>query len=96
MPSFPGDYNALSTYLNTNLRYPEVAKQRGTQGRVYIRFIVRANGSITDIELIRGIGDGCDEEALRLVKNMPKWRPGTSNGRDVDVRYNLPITFKLD
>lgn len=95
MPRFPGDDKALSTYLATNLRYPEAAKKKGTEGRVQVQFIVRADGSITDIALKSGIGDGCDEEALRLVKNMPRWTPGKQNGRPVTVSYTLPITFKL-
>ena len=94
-PEFVGGMEALSQYIADNIRYPEQAKNDGTQGRVLVRFTVEPDGSVADAEVLRGIGSGCDEEALRVVKSMPKWKPGQVNGRPVRVQYTLPITFKL-
>ena len=72
-----------------------IAKADGIEGKVYVRFIVRDNGDIANVEVERGIGGGCDEEALRVVKSMPKWIPATSEGKLVNVQYVIPINFKL-
>ena len=94
-PEFVGGMEALSQYIADNIRYPEQAKRDNTQGRVFVRFVVEPDGSVADAEVLRGIGSGCDEEALRVVNAMPKWKPGRVNGNPVRVQYTLPITFKL-
>jgi len=96
MPLFPGGEKAFQKYLNANIKYPEAARKEGVQGRVYVTFIVEIDGSFTDIRIIRGIGGGCDEEAMRVVSEMPKWTPGTQRGQAVRVQFNLPIRFVLD
>jgi len=95
MPEFPGGEAAMNRYLATSLKYPENAKELGIQGKVYISFVVEKDGSITEVNLLRGIGGGCDEEALRVVMEMPKWHPGSQQGKTVRVSYNLPVRFTL-
>ena len=95
-PEFPGGVEALYKYLAENIKYPEQAKKDGVQGRVFVRFVVEADGTVAEAEVLRGIGGGCDEEALRVVNAMPKWKPGTVDGKPVRTQYNLPITFRLN
>lgn len=95
MPEFPGGEGELMKYLGQKIVYPPIAKDNGIQGKVYVNFVVDANGDIRDAKVVRGIGGGCDEEALRVVKSMPKWKAGKQNGRTVPVYYNLPIKFTL-
>jgi len=95
MPSFPGGEAKLFEYLGKNIKYPQIAKEAGISGIVYINFVVDTQGNITDVKVLRGIGGGCDEEAVRVVKNMPKWTPGKQRGKPVKVSYNLPIRFSL-
>jgi protein TonB len=95
MPSFPGGENKLFEYLRNNIKYPPVARENGITGRVYVTFVVDRDGKIKDAKVIRGIGAGCDEEALRVVRTMPDWKVGKQNGRAVQVQYNLPINFTL-
>ncbi|MBK0381566.1 TonB family protein [Pedobacter sp. SD-b] len=95
LPAFPGGLDAFGKYLGKNLRYPPVAKEAGIQGRVYCQFVVEKDGSLTDIKVVRGIGGGCDEEAIRVLKTSPKWSPGIQNGRPVRVSYTVPIFFQL-
>ena len=95
MPSFPGGEAKLFEYLGKNIKYPAMAKDAGIQGIVYVNFVVYEDGSIKDVKVLRGIGGGCDEEALRVVKSMPKWTPGKQRGKAVRVSYNLPIRFTL-
>jgi len=95
MPSFTGGEANLYKYLHDNIKYPEEAKELGIQGRVYVTFVVETDGSITDIKVVRGIGGGCDEEAIRVVKSMPHWTPGKQRGVPVRVQFNLPIKFTL-
>ena len=94
-PEFPGGVEALYRYMAENIRYPEQAKIDGVQGRVFVRFVIDTDGSVKDAKVLRGIGSGCDEEALRVVNAMPKWRPGTVDGKPVRAEYNLPINFQL-
>ncbi len=94
-PSFPGGEAALMDFLRKNIKYPPIARENGVEGRVLISFVVDKNGNIKDITVKRGIGSGCDEEAIRVVKMMPDWKPGKQNGKSVNVMYNLPISFKL-
>lgn len=86
----------VNEFLSKNLRYPELAKENNIQGRVTVRFVVDENGSVSDVNVVRGIGGGCDEEAKRVVMKMPKWKPGKQNGKPVKVYYTLPITFRLE
>jgi TonB family protein len=95
MPSFVGGEAARALFLANNLIYPMEAAKNSIQGTVYISFIVDRDGSITNIKLLRGIGGGCDEESLRIVNLMPKWIPGTQNGKPVRVIFNMPISYKL-
>jgi periplasmic protein TonB len=95
-PSFPGGETALYEYLGVNIKYPEEAKELGIQGRVFVNFVVEKDGTVSNARVLRGIGGGCDEEAIRVVKAMPKWTPGKQRGIPVRVSYNLPIKFTLN
>ena len=94
-PEFPGGMEALTKYLSENIKYPEQAKKDKIQGKVYISFVVEKDGSVADAKVLRGIGGGCDEEALRVVNAMPKWTPGKQRNTPVRVQFNLPVVFKL-
>jgi len=94
-PKYPGGEPARQEFFAENMKYPKKAKEQGIQGRVYITFVVEPSGSVTNIQLLRGIGGGCDEEAIRVVKLMPKWEPGTQRGQAVRVQFNMPIKFSL-
>lgn len=96
MPSFPGGQKALMNYIASNIEYPEKAKNDKVSGRVFVSFVVEKDGSIGDVELLRGIGSGCDQEAIRVVSSMPNWEPGKQGGKPVRVKYNLPIKYQLD
>lgn len=96
MPDFPGGDEARIKYLNENIKYPQMARESGIQGRVFVTFVVEKDGSVTDVRVLRGIGGGCDEEAIRVIKNMPKWDPGKQRGKPVRVQFNMPILFKLN
>ena len=96
MPEFPGGDDALKAFLVREIKYPPNARNMSVTGTVYVSFIVLDNGIISDVKVLRGIGSGCDEEAVRVVKLMPNWKPGEQEGKKVDVKYNLPIKFKLD
>jgi protein TonB len=95
LPTFPGGLEKFGQFLGRNLRYPPIARENGVQGRVYCTFVVEKDGSLTDIKVTRGIGGGCDEEAVRVLKSSPKWNPGVQNGRNVRVSYTVPIFFQL-
>ena len=95
MPEYPGGEAALYKYLAENIKYPQMAKESGIQGRVFVTFVVERNGSVTDVRVLRGIGGGCDEEAIRVVQSMPQWTPGKQRGKSVRVQYNLPVKFTL-
>ncbi len=94
-PEFPGGIPALTAYLSRNLVYPVKAQEAGIQGKVIVRFIVDNEGRLSDAKVMKGIGGGCDEEALRVIRNMPKWKPAKQNGRSVKVYYSQPISFRL-
>jgi periplasmic protein TonB len=96
MPEFPGGMDALEQYLQNNLEYPDQAYSIGLTGRVVVSFVIGKDGVIKDIKILQSLGFGCDEEAKRVVERMPKWKPGKQNGRDVAVRYTLPIRFALN
>lgn len=95
MPTFPGGEAELFKYLAKNIKYPQMASDAGISGVVYVTFVVGKDGKITDVKVLRGIGGGCDEEAVRVVKSMPAWKPGKQRGKAVTVQYNLPIRFTL-
>jgi protein TonB len=95
MPVFPGGDAALMKYIMDNLIYPKSAAEKGIQGRVVLRFVVKADGTIDDVQVKRSVDPACDEEAVRVVKAMPKWMPGKEKGKAVAVYYSLPINFKL-
>lgn len=96
MPQFPGGEKALEDFLRKNIKYPTMAKKLGTTGTVYIEFVVNTLGKISDIKIVHGIGSGCDAETMRVVKSMPTWIPGQSNGSKVNVSYTLPVTFEFE
>ncbi len=95
MPEFPGGRAKMMGFLAANISYPQAARDKGVEGRVYVSFVVNEDGSVSDVKVLRGIGGGCDEEAVRVVQSMPNWKPGTQKGKPVRVAYNLPINFKL-
>jgi len=95
MPKFPGGDAALKEFLQKTVKYPEAALMNGTQGRVVLNFIVEKDGSISDIEVVKKLSDELDAEAIRVVKEMPKWTPGKQKGKEVRVKYTIPITFRL-
>jgi protein TonB len=84
------------TYLAKNLRYPDDARENDIQGKVIVKFIVTETGDIDSVQVIKGIGGGCDEEAVRVIKNMPRWKPGTQKGKPVKVYFTQAITFNLE
>ena len=94
-PSFPGGQGALMQWLRDNIKYPVIAAENGIEGRVIVQFVVSKTGSISDVRVARGVDPSLDKEAVRVVSNMPKWTPGKQNGTTVNVRYTLPVTFKL-
>ncbi len=93
-PQFPGGVEALYQYLADNIKYPEVARKAKVGGRVFLQFVVRTDGSVTDVMVVKGLGFGCDQEAIRVVKNMPKWSPGKQRDIPVNVQYVLPVAFE--
>jgi TonB family protein len=95
MPSFPGGEAERNKFLAEHIVYPKQAIESGIQGSVYLSFIVHTDGKIEDVKILRGIGGGCDEEALRVVKLMPRWNPGKQNGKMVNIFYTMPVNFKL-
>jgi len=96
MPEFPGGGEAaLLKYLSQNIKYPPLARENNVQGTVYVTFEIDQSGKVKDAKILRGIGGGCDEEALRVVMNMPQWKPGKQRGKTVRVQYNLPVRFTL-
>ena len=95
MPSYPGGDMKMYEYLGKNIKYPQIARESGIQGRVFVNFVVEPDGSVSNVKVLRGIGGGCDEEAIRVVKSMPKWKPGKQRGKAVRVSYTLPVVFKL-
>jgi TonB family protein len=94
-PEYQGGQKALNKFLGSRLRYPVRARENKVQGKVYIGFIVEKNGSLSDFKVVRGIGGGCDEEAIRVLKLSPIWKPAYANGKPVRTSYTLPITFQL-
>ena len=96
MPMFRGGERKLMEFIGSNVVYPKEAIDAGIEGRVFVEFYIEKDGTVCDAKVLRGIGYGCDEEALRVVGLMPKWFPGKQRGQCVRVKYTLPINFKLD
>ena len=96
MPEFPGGAHALFEFLGKNIRYPEAAEKAGIQGRVIVTFVVMKDGSVDRAKVVKSVSPELDAEALRCVKSMPKWIPGKQNGEAVNVKYTIPLTFRLD
>lgn len=94
-PEFPGGFAALNKYLSQNIVYPQIAADNGVHGKVIVGFVVEKDGSISQIKVLRGVDPELDKEAMRVVKSMPKWKPGQQQGRAVRARFTLPVTFQL-
>ncbi len=95
MPSFPGGQAALMEYLSKNVKYPVVAQENGVQGRVVVSFVVERDGSITDVKVVKSVDPSLDREAIRVISSMPNWIPGKQNGSAVRVKFNVPVSFRL-
>ena len=96
MPQYTGGEQAMMKYVAENIKYPQAAKDKNISGRVFVGFVIEKDGSVSNVKVVRGIGGGCDEEAARVIKEMPKWKPGMQKGKPVRVNYMMPIFFKLD
>ncbi|MBR5778348.1 MAG: energy transducer TonB [Bacteroidales bacterium] len=94
-PEFPGGVDSMYAFISRNIKYPEEALKNNVSGNVYVTFVVEKDGQITSTRLLRDIGAGCGQEALRVVRSMPKWKPGTSQGKPKRVQFNLPFVFTL-
>ena len=95
-PEFPGGNDSLYAFIGRNIKYPEAAKKNKIEGRVFVTFVIEKDGQVSNAKLLRDIGGGCGEEAIRVVNSMPKWKPGTQRGNPVRVQFNLPIMFQLE
>ncbi len=95
MPVFPGGQEALLKYIGSNIKYPAMALRNQVEGRVFIKFVVGPDGSVSNVEVQKGIGAGCDEESVRVIKNLPRFTPGKQNGRAVSVYFTVPVTFAI-
>ena len=95
MPAYPGGDQKLMEYIAKNIKYPQIARESGIPGRVFVGLVVEPDGSVSNVKLLRGIGGGCDEEAMRVIKSMPKWKPGKQRGKAVRVSYQIPVNFRL-
>jgi TonB family protein len=95
-PEFPGGMQELFKYLGENIKYPEAAAKANVSGKVFLNFVITSEGEIKEIKILKGLGFGADEESIRVVSKMPRWKPGSQDGKPVNVRYNLPIAFQLE
>ena len=95
MPEFPGGMAAIFKYLAQNIRYPKEDAKNGTQGRVILQFYVETDGSISDVKVVKGVSWGLNDEAKRVIKKMPKWKPGTIGGEPARIQFTLPVVFRL-
>ena len=96
MPQFPGGNTELLKYISKNVRYPAIAQENGIEGRVIVRFVVEKDGTIGEVQVVKGVDASLDKEAVRVVKTLPQWVPGKQNGRSVRVWFTLPVTFRLE
>ena len=95
MPEFPGGEVALRQWINSHVKYPVIAAENGIQGKVYVQFVVDRDGSVNNVVVARGVDPSLDQEAIRVVKQLPKWKPGKQRGKPVRVSYTVPINFQL-
>lgn len=95
MPQFPGGHEKLKEFIEKNRRYPKSLQDRGIQGRVVVTFVVKKTGRISHAKVARGVDPALDREALRVVRKMPQWIPGKVGGKNVDVKYTIPVDFRL-
>ncbi|MBP7497127.1 MAG: energy transducer TonB [Bacteroidales bacterium] len=95
MPEFPGGTEEMVKYIQSNVKYPQLARETNIQGKVYVTFVVTKDGRISNVKVLRGIGGGCDDEAVRVIKSMPTWKPGKQNGIAVPVQFSIPVNFTL-
>ena len=95
MPEFPGGEVALRNWIGSHIEYPTIAQENGIQGKVYVSFVIGKDGSVSNVAIARGVDPSLDKEAVRVVKSMPKWRPGMQRGKPVNVSYTVPINFQL-
>ena len=95
MPEFPGGVRNMNHFINSHLRYPVIAQENGTQGRVTCQFVVGADGRVRDVNVLRGVDPYLDKEAVRVIMGMPKWKPGMQRGKPVRVKYTVPVMFRL-
>lgn len=95
-PEFPGGNTAMMKFLSSNIKYPVIAQENGIHGRVICNFVVERDGSITDVQVVRGVDPSLDKEAVRVIQSMPKWEPGKQRGSAVRVRFTLPVVFRLN
>ena len=95
MPEFPGGTAALMKYLGSNIKYPTISQETGSQGKVIVQFVVDRDGTISNPEVVRGVDPYLDKEAIRVIRLMPKWKPGTQMDKPVKVKYAIPVSFKL-
>ncbi|MFN0188716.1 MAG: energy transducer TonB [Bacteroidia bacterium] len=96
MPEFPGGTTAMMEYLSNSVKYPSDALAVKITGKVFVSFVINEKGKVTDVKVLRGIGTSCDKEAVRVVSEMPDWKPGIQNDETVKVKYTLPVVFKLN
>lgn len=94
-PEFPGGMEKMMRFLSINFNYPQIDKENGVEGRVFVSFVVGKDGEVSDVKVIKGVSKTLDAEAIRVVKLMPRWKPGTQNGKAVRVKYRLPVTARL-
>lgn len=95
-PEFPGGIKELYKYINSNIKYPSAAQRANISGKVFVKFVVEKDGSVGEVQILKGIGFGCDEESSRVIKSLPKFSPGKQNGRNVRVWYTLPVSYVLE
>lgn len=96
MPEFPGGDVALRTYIAQNVKYPEIAKENGLSGKVFVQFVINQKGEVENVKIARGVDPALDKEAIRVVQGLPKWKPGSQRGKPVRVSYTVPINFQLN
>ncbi len=96
MPEFPGGQLELRKHIAQNVKYPEIAKENGIQGKVFVQFVVNQNGEVEDAKVVRGVDPSLDKEAIRVINNLPKWTPGSQRGKPVKVSFTVPINFQLN
>lgn len=94
-PEFPGGEAAMFQWISKNVKYPEIAKENGVQGKVFVQFVISKEGKVTDVQVVRGVDPSLDKEAIRVIQSMPAWKPGKQRGKPVKVSFQLPINFKL-